>query len=58
MKKGSTESVKTSRVTYDELEEMVRGKVQEFIQDILDEEVAEFLGRGKSERISNGFGGR
>ncbi len=51
MKKSSTVAVNPSRVTYGVLEEMVRLKVQEFIQDILDEEVAEFLGRGKSERI-------
>jgi len=33
------------------LEEVVRQKVQEFIQDVLEEEIMEFLGRGKSERI-------
>jgi transposase-like protein len=33
------------------LEEMVRVKVQEYIQEILEEEVAEFLGRKKSERL-------
>jgi transposase-like protein len=38
-------------VTYEVLEEMVRQKIQEFIQEILDEEITEFLGRGKSERI-------
>lgn len=51
MKKGNTVTAKPSRVTYDVLEEMVRGKVQELIQDILDEEMAEFLGRCKSGRI-------
>ncbi len=51
MEKSSSKGEKSSRVTYDVLEEMVREKVQEFIQDILDEEIAEFLGRGKSERI-------
>lgn len=40
-----------SRVTYEVLEEVVRKKVQEFIQDILEEEITEFLGRKKSERI-------
>ncbi len=39
------------RVTYDVLEEMVRLNVQEFIQDILEDKISEFLGRGKSERI-------
>lgn len=51
MGNSSIETGKQSRVTYDVLEEMVRLKVQEFIQHILDEEIAEFLGRGKSERI-------
>lgn len=51
MKKGTIERVSRSRVTYDELEEVVRKKVQEFIQDILEEEVTAFLGRGKSERM-------
>ena len=50
MRKGITERVKPSRATYEVLEEMVRQKVQEYIQDILEEEVAEFLGRKKSER--------
>ncbi len=42
--------MKSSR-TYEMLETIVRGKVQEFIQDILEEEVSEFFGRGKSERM-------
>src|ERR1700757_4383309 len=40
-----------SRVTYEVLEEVVRMKVQELIQDILEKEITEFLGRRKSERI-------
>ena len=51
MRKGITETVKPSRATYEVLEEMVRLKVQEYIQDILEEEVEAFLGRKKSERI-------
>ncbi len=51
MGKGNIKDSKSSRVTYDVLEEMVRIKIQEFIQDILDEEITEFLGCGKSERI-------
>jgi putative transposase len=35
---------------WDTLEEMVRGRAQEFIQQILEEEVTELLGREKSER--------
>ncbi len=41
---------KSSRATYDVLEEMVRLNVQEFIQDILEDKITEFLGRGKSEQ--------
>ena len=44
-------TVKPSRAAYEVLEDMVRAKVQEFIQDILEEEITEFLARGKSERI-------
>jgi transposase-like protein len=50
MRKSITETVKPSRETYEALEEMVRLKAQEFIQDILEEEVEGFLGRKKSER--------
>ena len=39
-----------SRPQWSDLEEWIRVKVQDFIQDILEEEVTEFLGRGKSER--------
>lgn len=51
MKKDSGKTVRSSRATYDILEEMARLKIQEFIQDVFNEEIAEFLGRGKSERI-------
>jgi putative transposase len=51
MRKGITGTGKPSRATYEVLEEMVRLKVQEYIQDIMEEEVESFLGRKKSERI-------
>ena len=51
MGKGITGTVKPSRATYEVLEEMIRLKVQEYIQDILEEEVESFLGRKKSERL-------
>jgi len=51
MKKVITEAEKQSSSTYDMLEGMVRLKIQEYIQDILEDEVAEFLGRKKSQRI-------
>src|SRR3990172_6858767 len=45
-----TGRAKESRISYEELEEVLRIKVQGFIQEILEEEVTAFLGRGKSER--------
>lgn len=51
MKKGITEAVKQSRAAYEVLEEMVRQRIQGYIQDMLEEEVAALLGRNKSERI-------
>ncbi|MGH7478853.1 MAG: IS256 family transposase [Candidatus Methylomirabilales bacterium] len=53
MGKNTDKQVGKSRVTYEVLEEVVRMKVQEFIQDILEEEITEFLGRRKSERMKN-----
>lgn len=50
MGKLTTESQRTSRVTWDHLEGWVRGKVQDLIQTLLEEEVTELLGRGKSSR--------
>ncbi|MDO8531211.1 MAG: IS256 family transposase [Dehalococcoidia bacterium] len=50
MGKLSTESQGASRVTWDHLEEWVREKVQELMQALLEEEVTELLGRGKSAR--------
>lgn len=51
MRKSITETARPSSATYEELEEMVRAKVQEYIQEILEDEVEAFLGRKKSERI-------
>jgi len=51
MRKDTDKRAGKSRVTYEVLEQVVRIKVQEFIQDILEEEISEFLGRRKSERI-------
>lgn len=52
MKDQNTKTEERSRVNYNDLEGWVRGKVQGLIQDILEEEVTEFLGRGKSDRCS------
>ena len=51
MEKSITETVEPSRTTYEALEAMIRSKVQEYIQAILEDEVETFLGRKKSERI-------
>jgi hypothetical protein len=51
MSEGITETVKPSSTTYEAIEAMIRSKVQEYIQTILEDEVETFLGRKKSERI-------
>jgi transposase-like protein len=50
MGKQTTTGNQASRIVWDNLEEWVRRKVQEFIQSLLEEEIAELLGRQKSER--------
>ena len=50
MRKNNGLGKKQSRVTYNILEGVVREKIEGLIQDILDEEMSEFLGRGKSVR--------
>jgi putative transposase len=50
MGKQTTKGRQSSTVVWDNLEEWVRRKVQEFIQSLLEEEIAELLGRQKSER--------
>ncbi len=50
MDKLTTESRDTSSIVWENLEGWIRGKVQELIQTILEEEVTELLGRQKSER--------
>lgn len=50
MGKQTTTGNQASRIVWDNLEQWVRGKVQEFIQSLLEEEVTELLARKKSER--------
>jgi len=50
MRKQTTIGNQASRIVWDNLEEWVRKKVQEFIQFLLEEEVTELLARKKSER--------
>lgn len=51
MKKSITVLAKQSSARYEVLEEMIRLKIQGYVQDMLDEEVEAFLGRRKSERV-------
>lgn len=55
MRKDSTKGKQGSIVQYEMLEECIRKKAQEFIQEVFKEEVNEFLGRGKSERKKSGI---
>ena len=57
MKKKITKVVERSRVVYGELEAWARGKIQQFLQEVLEEEVTEFLGRPKSERSQQAVDG-
>ncbi|TAL24688.1 MAG: IS256 family transposase [Nitrospirae bacterium] len=53
MKEKNIEVVSSSRIRFEGLEEAVRGKVQDWLQDILAEEVRDFLGREKHERFGD-----
>lgn len=50
MEKKSTERVTLSIPTWSDLESCLRGKMRGWLQDMLEAEVDELLGRGKSER--------
>lgn len=50
MKKQTTEPTAESRVTWEHLEAWVRSKMREWVQELLNAEVDELLGRRKSER--------
>jgi transposase-like protein len=50
MKQDIAPKDRTQRVTWETLEGYIRDRAQELIQDLLEEEVTELLGRGKSER--------
>ena len=47
MRKESTESRSESRPEWEQLEDWVRSQVQRLIQELLEEEVTEFLGKGE-----------
>ena len=52
MRKESTRSPSESRAHWEDLEEWVRGQIQGLIQELLEEEITELLGRAKSARGS------
>ena len=52
MRKEITGSRSESRPEWEQLKDWVRGQVQRLIQELLEEEVTEFLGRAKSARRS------
>ena len=63
MDKGATKEPVTSTPVWDELEEWTRGRIQEWMQQLLVDEVSEFLGRSKYQRrgeemqgYRNGYG--
>ena len=51
MRKETTNSVVESRVEWEHLEEWVRGQVQELVQELLEEEITEFLVIGLAKHI-------
>ena len=53
MEKKTTDRTPESRPTWDGLEALMRERIQTWLQDLLEEEVSELLGRGKSERRKN-----
>jgi putative transposase len=53
MKEKHREKVESKEVCYWELEKFARGKIREHLQDLLEQEVTEWLGREKSERKGN-----
>lgn len=50
MEKRITEEGAASRVCFEQLESWLRGQMQELIQEVLEQEVTELLGRGRSQR--------
>lgn len=49
-RKQDTQGTTAKTIVFEELENWVRGQIQTWIQDLLEEEVTELLGRDKSER--------
>ena len=50
MKEKNTTTESASTVCYEMIEAKARSRIQEWLQDLLEAEVTEFLGRAKSQR--------
>jgi putative transposase len=50
MREKHTDENQSKEILYEELEAFARGKIRKHLQDLLEEEVTEWLGRAKSER--------
>lgn len=50
MKEQNTATESASTVCYEMIEAKARSRIQEWLQDLLEAEVTEFLGRAKSQR--------
>ena len=53
MKEKHTDENESKEILYEQLEAYARGKIRKHLQDLLEEEVTEWLGRGKGERKQN-----
>jgi transposase-like protein len=53
MREKHSEGIESKEIFYDALEEFARAKIREHLQDLLEQEVSEWLGRQKSERKAN-----
>jgi len=53
MKEKHTEKEESKEICYRELEGFARAKIREHLQDLLEQEITEWLGRRKSERKGN-----
>ena len=53
MRDEHREKIESKEIYYRELEEFARGKIREHLQELLEQEVTEWLGRHKSERKIN-----
>ena len=57
MDKGATKEPVTSTPAWDELEEWTRGRIQEWMQQMLVDEVTEFLGAREASAPRGGHAG-